>query len=77
MGVIETLQTAGAVVLAAPIAMLGVAYLGDGRSLGAVFLAIAVLLVVLQHWLLTPSDIPGVAAERAAEAIVTDDEDDG
>lgn len=77
VGVIDTIQTAGAVVLAAPIAMLGVAYLADGRPLGAAFLAIAVLLVALQHWLFTPSDLPWTAAERVTDAVVTEDDDDG
>lgn len=76
MDVLETLQTAGAVVFAAPIAMLGVAFLADGRALGAVFVVLAVLLVVLQYWLTTPTDLPFVAAERTAETVVTTEDPD-
>lgn len=76
MGVLETLQTMGAVVLAAPIAFLGVSFLMDGRLLGWAFLAIAILLVVLQRWLLTPGDLPFIAAERTAETVVTTDQND-
>lgn len=74
MGVLETLQTAGAVVLAVPIAMLGVGFLTDGQLLGGAFLVIAVLLVVLQRFLTTPTDIPFIAAERTADAVVTEDD---
>lgn len=77
VGILETLQTMGAVVLAAPIAMLGVVFLTDGRVLlGAVFIALAGLLVVLQHWLITPSDLPFVAAERTAETVVKTEDDE-
>lgn len=76
MGVLETLQTAGAVVLAAPIALLGVAYLADGRVLGMAFVGFAILLVVLQYWLTTPTDLPFAAAERTAESVVKTEEDE-
>lgn len=72
MGVLETLQTAGAVVLAAPIAMLGMSYLLDGRTLGIAFIAIAVLLVAVQRYLLTPQDLPLEFASEVAEQVVTD-----
>jgi hypothetical protein len=75
VGVIETLQTAGAVVLAAPIAMLGMSYLLDGRTLGAAFIAIAVLLVVAQRYLLTPRDVSLEVASEVAENVVTEPAD--
>lgn len=76
MGLIETLQTAGAVVLAAPIAMLGGSFLLDGDPLGAGFILIAVLLVAVQRYLLTPQDLPLEVASVAADRVVAEPEDE-
>lgn len=78
MGVVDTIQLAAAVALALPIALLGAQLALDGQSLGYVFLALAALLVVVQHFLTmpTPGDIGGKAAERAASAVVVDDDEE-
>lgn len=72
MGILDLLQTAAAVVLAAPIAMLGMAYLLDGRALGGAFILVAILLVVIQRILLTPEDISLGLASEVTEKVVLD-----
>lgn len=74
MGVLDTIQTAAATVLAAPIALLGASFLLDGQLAGLGFLAIAVLLVVVQRALVTPEDIPGEVATRVVGRVVRDPE---
>ncbi|MFB6111270.1 MAG: hypothetical protein ABEJ35_01910 [Halobacteriaceae archaeon] len=77
MGLIDTLQTAAAVVLAAPIAMLGGSFLLEGRLLaGAGFLAIAIGLVAIQRYLVTPRDVPLELAANLADRVVKEPEDD-
>lgn len=75
MGILDLLQTAAAVVLAAPIAMLGVAYLLDGRVLGGAFILVAILLVVVQRILLTPEDVSLGLASDVTEQVVLDPAD--
>lgn len=75
MGILDLLQTAAAVVLAAPIAMLGVAYLLDGRLLGGAFVVVAILLVVVQRILLTPEDLSLGLASEVTEQVVLDPTD--
>lgn len=82
MGILDLLQTAAAVVLAAPIAMLGVAYLLDGRILGGAFILVAILLVGVQRILLTPEDISlGLASDVTEQVVLdpgdTDEEENG
>lgn len=77
MGIIGTVQRAVTVAFAVPVGLLGVDYLLRGRPSGAVFLALAIAMVVVEEYVTSPIDIPGKAAERVTGAIVKDpDEDD-
>lgn len=76
MGVLDTIATAGALVTAAPIALLGVSFLLDGRLSGLAFLGLAIALIAVQRHLTTPGDVPETLAERAIEGLATDPEDD-
>lgn len=68
MNLIDTISLAGTLVLALPIAMLGVEFLAGGRTLeGVGFLAVAAGLLVGQHYIGTPSlkkRLAGTAMER-------------
>lgn len=64
LGLLDTLGLAAALALAAPLVHFAIILLGEGRALGWAFLLLAGLLVVGQHFLTTPQDLPAVAAER-------------
>ncbi|QRV13704.1 hypothetical protein JMJ58_12140 [Haloterrigena salifodinae] len=74
-GIIDTIKLAGTLVFALPAAMAGIQFLIDGNTLvGATLLTLAVLLVVVQHWLTMPSDIPELAVKRVVGSIASDPE---
>lgn len=74
MDLLDTLTLYGTVVLAAPIGLLGIEFLFDGRSLlGVGFLFVAVALVVGQQ--LSPS-LKGIVFGKASD-VLTDEGDDG
>lgn len=64
LGLLDTLGLAAALALAAPLVHFALILLGEGRPLGWAFLLLAGLLVVGQHFLTTPQDLPAAAAER-------------
>lgn len=65
-GIMGTIQLAGTLVFALPIGLLGVQFLLDGRTLlGGGFVAVAVLMVALEEYLTTPTDVPTSVAEKA------------
>ena len=65
-GIIGTIKLAGTLVFALPIGLLGLQFLWNGRTaLGGGFVAVAVLMVVLQEYLTTPTDVPTSVAEKA------------
>lgn len=69
MGIIDTLTLAGAVILATPIAMLGVEFVAEGRLVvGLGFLAVAAALVLGEHYVGLPGVDDGLS--RVARAIV-------
>jgi hypothetical protein len=74
-GIVGTLQLLGTLVLAAPLALLGVQFLVSGRHLmGGLFVALAVAMVGLEEYLTTPQDVPAKVAERAVGGVVEDEE---
>lgn len=75
-GIIGTLQLVGTVVLAAPLAILGVQFLLTDRLLmGGLFVGLAVAMLLLEEYLTTPQDLPAIVAERAAGRVAGDDEE--
>ena len=80
-GIIDTIKLAGTLVLALPAAIAGIEFLIGGETVvGAALVTLAVLLVVAQHYMTTPSDLPGLAAKRVVGAVVSDpdgESDDG
>lgn len=75
-GIVGTLQLLGTVVLAAPLALLGVQFLVSGRELtGGVFLALAAAMIALEEYLTTPQDVPAEVAERAVGSVVEDEKE--
>ena len=74
-GIIDTIKLAGTLVLAIPAALAGLEFLVNGDTLaGGVFVSLAVLLVVVQHSVTTPTDLPGMAAKRIAGSVAGDPE---
>lgn len=73
-GVIGTIKLAATLAFALPVGLMGATFLADGRPLGAVFLVVAVGMVVVQRVVFTPEDVPAAAAERAAGWVVKDEE---
>jgi hypothetical protein len=75
-GIIGTLQLVGTVVLAAPLAILGVQFLLSDRLLmGGLFVGLAVAMLLLEEYLTTPQDLPAIIAERAAGRVAGDEEE--
>ena len=76
-GIIGTLQLAATLVFALPVGLLGVQFLLDGRTLfGAGFVVVAVLMVALEEYLTTPTDVPAAAAEKAVGKVVETPDDE-
>ena len=76
-GIIGTLQLAATLVFALPVGLLGVQFLLDGRTLfGAGFVAIAALMVALEEYLTTPTDVPAAAAEKVVGKMAKTPDDD-
>lgn len=76
-GIMGTIQLAATLVFALPIGLFGVQMLLDGKAImGAGFVTIGVLMVVLEEYLTTPTDIPSSIAEKAVgKAVKTPEED--
>lgn len=74
-GILDLVGLAGVLVFALPLGVLGLQFVIDGRGMGWVLLVAAVLMVVFEERLTTPSDLPGVAAEQAADRVLSPAED--
>jgi hypothetical protein len=75
-GVIETLKLAGVLVLALPAALAGLEFLlvrGE-TGVGAVLIVLAIGLVVVQHRVPFPSDLPSLLAKRVASSVAKEPE---
>ncbi|MXV64491.1 hypothetical protein GS429_20940 [Natronorubrum sp. JWXQ-INN-674] len=73
-GIIDTIKLAGVLVLALPAALAGLELLlVRGQTMaGGILLVLAVLLVVVQRRVTTPTDVPGLAAKRVVGAVTSD-----
>lgn len=77
-GIIDTIQLAGALVLAIPAAFAGLLLLESGAHVaGVTLLSLAVVLVVVQQRVTLPSDVPGLLAKRTLGAIPKEPDEDG
>jgi hypothetical protein len=76
--IIDTITLALALVFAIPVGWVGVNFLLSSQIfLGSVFMALAVLMVVFEEYLTSPTDLPGMAAKRVVGVIAkTEDETD-
>ena len=77
-GILDTLGLAAALVLAIPIGLFGVEHLVRGDLVaGALYVGIAVGLVAIEQYLTTPTDVPGLVAEKTVGTVAkTDDTSD-
>jgi len=74
-GILETIGLAATLVLAVPIALFGAEHLVRGEFLaGVLYVGIAVGLVVVEQYLTTPTDVPGLVAEKTVGKVVETDE---
>jgi hypothetical protein len=76
LGVLDAVGLAGTLVFAIPAALLGIEFLVSGSRpfVGGVLVVVAVLMVVLPRYVVTPSEAPAHLAGEAVDR-VTDDED--
>ena len=77
-GIIGTIQLAATLVFALPVGLLGLSKLLAGDALvGGGFVAVAVLMVALEEYLTTPTDVPtSVAGKVVGTVAKTPDEDE-
>lgn len=74
-GIIDTIKLAGTLVLAIPAALAGIDLLTNGRTaIGAALIGLAIGLVVIQHWLTMPTDIPELLAKRVVGTVAEEPE---
>ncbi|MFC7228452.1 hypothetical protein N0B31_13650 [Salinirubellus salinus] len=60
---------------ALPVALLGLQFLGDGNTtVGAGFLAIAALMVLINEYVASPGDLPGMLAGKVVGTVAKDPE---
>ena len=73
----ETVGLLTVVVFAIPVALFGLEHLVRGEVVqGVAFLAIAVLMVAIEQYVVTPTDVPATLAEKTVGTVVTTDEGD-
>ncbi|USZ69332.1 hypothetical protein NGM10_06230 [Halorussus salilacus] len=76
-GIIDTLQLAATLVFALPVGLLGAEKLLAGETLvGAAFVGVAVLMVVVQEYLTRPTDVPGSFAQKALGKVAKTPDDE-
>ena len=78
LGILDAVGLAGTLIFAIPAALLGLEFLvfGDRPFVGGVLVVVAVLMVVLPRYVVTPGDLPTAVAGEAVERAV-DDAPDG
>ncbi|QCW03359.1 hypothetical protein [Natrinema pallidum] len=82
-GIIDTIKLAGTLVLALPAAIAGLELaLGRGQTVvGMALVGLAIGLVVIQHTLTMPTDVPELLAKRVVGTVAKESEsesdDDG
>lgn len=76
-GLVATLQLAASVVVAVPVAAFGLFQLAEGSpGLGVLFLALAAGVVAFEELVTSPSDLPGILAERVGGRLVKSPDDE-
>lgn len=76
MGILNTLGLVMTLAFALPVGLLGVQFLLTGRTVfGVALVVVAVLMVFIKQYVTTPDDVPVAAVEKAAGAVVKDEED--
>jgi hypothetical protein len=77
LGILDTIGLMGTVVLAAPVALLGLdMFLGGNRLVGGAFLAIAALMIALQEYVTKPTDVAADTAQDVASSVVETPDDE-
>lgn len=75
-GILGLVGLAATLAFALPAGLLGVEFLLKGDLFpGVPLVVVAVLMVVLEEYVATPSDVPAAAAEKAASVVASDDEE--
>lgn len=75
-GITETITFAITIAFALPVGLLGVRFLlSEQFLLGGVFVGLAVLMVVVEEYITTPSDLPAMAAKRVVGTIAKTETD--
>lgn len=76
MNILDAVSLAVAVAFAAPAALFGVETLVRGDPTGWVFLGFAAGILAFERYLTLPTDVPSLAAQKAADTVVEDPEDE-
>ncbi|TMT87752.1 hypothetical protein E2L06_14595 [Haloterrigena sp. H1] len=77
-GIIDTIKLAGTLVLALPAAIAGLelVLIRGQTTMGAALIGLAIGLVVIQHWLTLPTDIPELFAKQLVGVVTKEPESD-
>ncbi|RZV11653.1 hypothetical protein BDK88_0533 [Natrinema hispanicum] len=77
-GIIDTIKLAGTLVLALPAAIAGLelVLIRGQTTIGVALVGLAIGLVVIQHWLTLPTDIPELFAKRLVGVVTKEPEAD-
>jgi len=77
LGILESITFVGTLAVAIPMVYAGGSLYLGGNAIGLLFVALGVLLVVAEHVLTTPQDLPFVAVEKMVGGVLPDpDESD-
>ncbi|PSP40000.1 hypothetical protein BRD20_03980 [Halobacteriales archaeon SW_8_65_20] len=75
--ILSTVGLAATVALAVPLVIFGIEQLLAGeRLVGSIVLAVAAAMVLVEEYLTTPTDIPGLVAEKTVGAVVEEPDED-
>jgi hypothetical protein len=77
LGILDTIGLMGTVILAAPVALLGLdMFVSGNRLVGGAFLAIAALMIGLQEYVTKPTDVAADTAQDVASSVVESPDDE-
>jgi hypothetical protein len=77
LGILDTIGLMGTVILAAPVALLGLdMFVSGNRLVGGAFLAIAALMIGLQEYVTKPTDVAADTAQDVASSVVENPDDE-
>lgn len=75
-GIMQTIGLAATLIFAIPVALMGVDWVLAGKPLGFGFIGLAVLMIVVEEYVINPADIPAKILERSAGALVREPSDE-